>query len=210
MDYLLIFIEGIASFISPCMLPMLPIYISYFAGDKDKKTYETIINSCGFVLGFTIVFVLLAMLANTVGTIVAPIIRYLKIFFGILIIFLGLNYMEIIKIKVLNRSATLNRKMNNINFLKAICFGMLFSVSWTPCVGAFLSSALLLIASESNLIKGITLVLLYSLGLGMPFIISAFLIDKLKSTFDFIKKHYDVVKKISGIVLIIMGIYIMF
>ena len=86
-------------------------------------------------------------------------------------------------------------------------FGILFSISWTPCIGTFLSSALLLIAKEQDILKGIILMLLYSIGLGIPFIISAILIEKLKNVFDFIKKHYDVIKRISGVILIIAGIY---
>ena len=84
-------------------------------------------------------------------------------------------------------------------------FGILFSISWTPCIGTFLSSALLLIAKEQDIFKGIIMMLLYSIGLGIPFIISAILIEKLKNVFDFIKKHYDVIKRISGVILIIEG-----
>ena len=91
-----------------------------------------------------------------------------------------------------------------------VLLGILFSLTWTPCVGTFLSSALLLIAKEQNVLKGIVLILIYSAGIGIPFIISAIFIDKLKNTFDFIKSHYDIIKKISGIVLIIMGLYIIF
>ena len=98
----------------------------------------------------------------------------------------------------------------NFNFLKAILFGILFSVSWTPCIGTFLSSALLLIAREQDIIKGIILMLLYSIGLGIPFIISAILIEKLKNVFNFIKKHYDIIKRISGVILIGAGVYMIF
>ena len=207
MEYLLTFIEGIASFISPCMLPMVPIYISFFAGQKDNN--KALINSIGFVVGFTIVFVCLSILTSAFGGVISSAIQYLKILFGILIIILGLNYMEILRIKFLNKSISFDNKIQRMNFFKAILFGMLFSVSWTPCVGAFLASALLLIAKEQDLIKGITLILIYSLGLGLPFIVSAILIEKLKSTFDFIKMHYSIIKKISGIILIVMGIFVM-
>ena len=98
----------------------------------------------------------------------------------------------------------------NLTFVKALVFGILFSVSWTPCIGAFLSSALMLIASKQDLIKGIILMLVYSAGLGIPFIVSAVLLEKLKSAFDFIKKNMIKVKIISGLVLIGMGIYMMF
>ena len=210
MDYILTFLEGIASFISPCLLPMVPIYISYFIGEDDNSNKKAILNSIGFVLGFTTVFLILSIFASKLGAILSSNIRYIKIFFGVVIILFGLNYMGILNIKFLNKSKTKNMNTKNFNFIKAILFGILFSISWTPCIGTFLSSALLLIAKEQNILKGIILMLLYSIGLGIPFIISAILIEKLKSVFDFIKKHYDVIKRISGVILIGAGIYIIF
>lgn len=210
MEYLFTFLEGIASFISPCLLPMLPIYISYFMGKEENKTKQAIINSIGFVLGFTIVFMVLGIFASKVGSLVSTNIKYIKIVFGMIIIFLGLNYMEIFNIKFLNKSKGMNVKTDKLNFFKTMLFGILFSMTWTPCIGTFLSSALLLIAKQQDLLKGIILMGIYSIGLGVPFVISVILIDKLKTVFDFIKKHYDIIKKISGAILIIMGIYIMF
>ena len=210
MDYLFTFIEGIASFISPCVLPMLPIYISYFIGEDNKKVSKAVINSIGFVLGFTIVFIVLSILASRLGGIISNNIKYVKILFGIIIILLGLNYMEILKIKLLNKTKGINKKVKDLNFFKALIFGMLFSISWTPCIGTFLASALLLIAKNQDMVKGILLMLIYSVGLGIPFIISAVLLEKLKEVFNFVKKHYDIIKKISGVILIIMGIYMIF
>ena len=210
MDYLFTFIEGIASFISPCVLPMLPIYISYFIGEDNKKVSKAVINSIGFVLGFTIVFIVLSILASRFGGIISNNIKYVKILFGIIIILLGLNYMEILKIKFLNKTKGINKKVKDLNFFKALVFGMLFSISWTPCIGTFLASALLLIAKNQDMVKGILLMLIYSVGLGIPFIISAVLLEKLKEVFNFVKKHYDIIKKISGVILIIMGIYMIF
>ena len=210
MDYVLTFLEGIASFISPCLLPMVPIYISYFIGEDDNNNKKAILNSIGFVLGFTTVFLILSIFASQLGAILSNNIRYIKIFFGVVIILFGLNYMELLNIKFLNKSKTNKINTKNFNFLKAILFGILFSISWTPCIGTFLSSALLLIAKEQNVLKGIILMLLYSIGLGIPFIISAILIEKLKNIFDFIKKHYDVIKRISGVILIIAGLYMIF
>lgn len=210
MEYLLTFLEGLASFISPCLLPMLPIYISYFMGEEEKSKKKAIINSIGFVLGFTIVFLILSIFASTLGHFISSYTKYIKIAFGIIIIILGFNYMEIIKLKFLNKTKGIQMKNKNLNFFKAMLFGILFSISWTPCIGTFLSSALLLIAKEQELVKGIILMLLYSIGLGIPFIISAVLIEKLKEVFDFIKKNYKKVKIISGLILIGMGIYMIF
>lgn len=207
MDYLLTFLEGIASFISPCLLPMLPIYISYFIGEDNSNTRKALINSIGFVTGFTLVFLLLSIFASSIGNIIVNYIKYIKIVFGIIIILFGLNYMEILKIKFLNKTNMRNIEHKNLNFWKAILFGLLFSISWTPCIGTFLSSALLLVAKEQDLLKGIIMMLIYSIGLGIPFIISAVLIEKLKNVFQYIKSHYGIIKKISGIILIVAGIY---
>ena len=207
MEYLFTFLEGIASFISPCLLPMLPIYISYFAGEDEKKSSKVIVNSIGFVLGFTIVFLILSIFASSLGNLISNNIKYLKIVFGIAIILLGLNYMEVLKLNFLNRTKRIKSDTKNLNFTKAIIFGIFFSISWTPCIGTFLSSALLLVAKQQDMVKGIILMFIYSIGLGIPFIISAILIEKLKEMFNFIKRNYAKVKLISGLILIIMGIY---
>lgn len=244
MDYILTFLEGFASFISPCMLPMVPIYLSYFMGEKSiyneignndknsknnnddketkneikkekeiekqKKQNNTLINSIGFVLGFTIIFLVLSIFASSLGNVLNNNIKYIKVIFGILIIILGCNYIGIFKIGFLNKTKKARLNNKDFNFLKAVIFGILFSISWTPCIGTFLSSALLLVAKTESIIQGLIMMLLYSLGLGIPFIISAVFIDKLKTTFDFMKKHFDIIKKISGIILIISGIYTIF
>ena len=137
-------------------------------------------------------------------------IKYIKIVFGIIIILLGLNYMEILKLNFLNKTKRVKADTKDLNFFKALIFGVLFSISWTPCIGTFLSSALLLIAKEQEILKGIILMLIYSVGLGIPFIISAIFIEKLKTLFDFIKENYGIIKKVSGLILIVMGIYMFF
>lgn len=207
MDYVLTFLEGVASFISPCLLPMLPIYISYFAGQENKSMKKTVLNSIGFVLGFTIVFLILSIFASTFGSFISNNLKILKIIFGVVIIILGLNYMQVLKLGFLNKTKRFKLNFENFNFFKSLLFGILFSISWTPCIGAFLSSALMLIASKQDLVKGIILMLIYSIGLGIPFIISAAFIEKFKKMFDFIKKNFGKVKVISGLILIGMGLY---
>ena len=207
MDYILTFLEGVASFISPCLLPMLPIYISYFAGQENKSMKKTVLNSIGFVLGFTIVFLILSIFASTFGSFISNNLKILKIIFGVVIIILGLNYMQVLKLGFLNKTKRFKLNFENFNFFKSLLFGILFSISWTPCIGAFLSSALMLIASKQDLVKGIILMLIYSIRLGIPFIISAAFIEKFKKMFDFIKKNFGKVKVISGLILIGMGLY---
>ena len=120
MEYIFTFLEGIASFISPCILPMLPIYISYFVGKEENKTSKAVINSIGFVLGFTIVFLILSIFASQLGTLVSQYIEYIKIIFGIIIILLGISYMEIIKPKFLNKSKQIKADTKNLNFIKSL------------------------------------------------------------------------------------------
>ena len=209
MEYVLTFLEGIMTFISPCILPLLPIYLSYFAGQSSvekEKNNTAIKNALGFVIGFTIVFVLLGVFASSLGALLQQYQGIISIVFGIVVIVFGLQFMEIVKLPFLNKTAKLQVKWKNINFGKAILFGMVFSIGWTPCVGAFLGSALMMVASQGEMIKGIVLLLLYSIGLGIPFVLSAVLIEKLKGAFDVIK----VVNIFSGIVLVVMGFFLLF
>ena len=205
MDFFIIFIEGFVSFLSPCVLPMLPMYVSYFAG-QDKDLRRTVINSLGFVSGFTIVFVLLGIFASTLGKLITTNIRYLNIIFGIIIILFGMHYIGILNIKILNKSKGIQKNKDKLSFFSAIIFGMLFSVCWTPCVGVFLSSALMMSATSQNVLKGGLMLFIYSIGLGIPFILTSIFLEKLKNTFNHIKKHYNVINKIAGIILIFSGI----
>ena len=204
MEYLITFIEGIASFISPCILPVIPIYISYFATES-KSMKKSIINSLGFVCGFSIIFILLGVFAGTFGKFVHEYTDYINIIFGIFLIIIGLNYIGVLLIKFLNKTKGTNQEKKNLTFITSVLFGIIFSLSWTPCVGAFLSSALILASTTGSVLKGATLLLIYSLGLAIPFIVTTLFLEKMKSTFDFIKKHYNIINKISGSILILSG-----
>lgn len=209
MDYLVTFLEGIMSFISPCILPMIPVYLIYFAGEKEessggRKTWRTFINSLGFVLGFTILFVATGLAAGVVGRFLARHGRIVDIVAGIFVIVFGLIYMGVIKLPGMSRMAP--SKVNGINFIKAIIFGMGVAIAWTPCIGPLLGSALLLAASKDTAVTGALLLLCYSLGLGIPLILCTFLMDLLKNLFNAIKKHFRMIQIICGIFLVIMGI----
>jgi cytochrome c-type biogenesis protein len=209
MDYLLSFFEGIITFISPCLLPMLPVYVTYFAGQKSEdKRLSPVINALGFVLGFTLVFVSLGAFAGTVGSFLTDYRTAVNIISGLVVILFGLNFLDIIRIPFLNTNRQMTMKRMNTGFFASVLFGIIFSVSWTPCAGAFLGSALMLAASSGESLKGILMLLCFSLGLGIPFVASAVLIDRLKSTFDFIKRHYRIINLISGVFLIVVGILI--
>lgn len=209
MEYIITFLEGIITFISPCLLPMLPVYISYFAGgSSERKTSKTLCNSIAFVLGFTTVFVLLGALAGTLGSFLVKYQTIVNIVTGLVVVFLGLNFLGVFNLNIFRGiNHDLNTKDNSV--VTSFIFGVVFSIGWTPCVGAFLGSALMLASSQGQAIKGIVLLLLYSLGLGIPFVVSALLIDKLKSTFNFIKQNYRIINIICGIILTVVGILMM-
>jgi len=207
LQYLITFLEGIITFISPCLLPMLPIYISYFAGGEANRA-KTVKNSLGFVLGFTAVFVCMGALAGSVGSFLKEYRTFVNIVTGLVVIVFGLNYTGILKFNIF-KGISNKGDVSNMGFISSILFGIVFSIGWTPCVGAFLGSALMLASVEGKVLSGIIMLLLYSLGLGIPFVVSALLIDRLKSAFDFVKKHYRVINIVCGCLLILVGVLMM-
>ena len=205
MQYLISFLEGMITFISPCLLPMLPIYISYFAGGGERTTKKTVIGSLGFVAGFTVVFMAMGALAGTVGSFLKSHQTAVNIVSGILVIFFGLNFLGVFKLNLFHGSSR-SVSTGNMGFFSAFLFGLVFSLGWTPCVGAFLGSALILASQQGHVLTGTMMLLAYSLGLGVPFVLSAILIDQLKSTFNWIKRHYNIINTVSGCLLILIGI----
>lgn len=209
MQYFIAFLEGIITFISPCLLPMLPVYISYFAGSKDTSTAKTLRNALAFVLGFTTVFVAMGALAGTLGSFLSKYQVIVNIVTGLVVIFFGLNFLGVFKLNIF-KGINSNMDKENLGFFSSLLFGIVFSVGWTPCVGAFLGSALMLASQQGQVLTGIIMLLLYSLGLGIPFVISAVLIDKLKSTFNFVKRNYKIINIICGSILVLVGVLMMF
>ncbi len=205
MQYVISFLEGIITFISPCLLPMLPIYISYFAGGGERTSRRTLVNALGFVLGFTVLFTAMGALAGTLGSFLIKHQTAVNIISGIIVIFFGLSYLGVFRLSIF-RGSRFTMNSDNMGFISSILFGVIFSVGWTPCVGAFLGSALMLASQQGHVLTGVLMLLCYSLGLGIPFLISAVLIDKLKSAFAFIKKNYKIINIICGLLLILVGI----
>lgn len=205
MEYLIAFLEGIITFISPCLLPMLPIYISYFAGGGERTTGKTLRNALGFMLGFTLVFVAMGALAGTVGSFLKEYQTLVNIVSGLVVIFFGLQFLGVFKLQLF-RGMGKGASVENMGFFSAMVFGLVFSVGWTPCVGAFLGSALMLASQQGHVAEGMLMLLAYSLGLGIPFVLSAVLIDYLKTAFNWIKRHYKVINLVSGSLLVLIGI----
>ena len=215
MLYALTFLEGILTFISPCLLPLLPVFVSYFAGksiddeeslDPKKHRLRVLVSALSFVAGFTLIFVILGVFAGSLGAAIAQHQDAVNIIAGSIVILFGLGYMGLFKIPQLNITANMGGRKDGI---RSFLFGIVFSVGWTPCISAFLGSALMLAAASGTWHMGALLLLFYSLGLGLPLVISALLIDSLKGAFDFIKRNYRTVQIISGVVLVLMGLLIM-
>lgn len=207
MQYFISFLEGIITFISPCLLPMLPIYVSYFAGGgENTSTRRTLKNALGFVLGFTLVFIAMGALAGTVGSFFKGHQTLVDLISGVVVVFFGLHFLGVLK---LNLFRGINTSIQGLGFFSSLLFGIIFSVGWTPCVGAFLGSALMLASQQGQALTGVGMLLCYSLGLGIPFVLSAVLIDRLKGAFDFIKRNYRIINLICGGLLILVGILMM-
>lgn len=205
MQYFIAFLEGMITFLSPCLLPMLPIYLSYFAGGGVRSVKRTLLGAAGFVAGFTVVFVAMGALAGTVGSFLKAYQTPVNIISGLVVIFFGLHFLGVFKFSLFGGT---RRSVNtdNMGFFSAALFGVVFSLGWTPCVGAFLGSALMLASQAGHVLAGMGMLLAYSLGLGVPFLLSAVLIDQLKGAFNWVKRHYRVINIISGGLLIFVGV----
>lgn len=205
MQYLISFLEGIITFISPCLLPMLPIYVGYFAGGGERTMRKTLTGALGFVLGFTLVFMAMGALAGSVGALLTKYSFWVNLIGGVIVILFGLSYMGVFQLNLFHGMKG-TMKTGELGFFSALVFGLVFSVGWTPCVGAFLGSALMLASQRGHVLEGVGMLLCYSLGLGLPFLLSAVLIDRLKSAFHWIKRHYSVINKICGGLLVLVGV----
>ena len=205
MQYLISFLEGVITFISPCLLPMLPIYLSYFAGGGERSAKKALTAALGFVLGFTVLFTAMGALAGTLGGFLRRYQTAVNVISGLIVIFFGLNFLGVFRLNLF-RGSRGPAKQKELGFFSALLFGVIFSVGWTPCVGAFLGSALMLASQQGETLTGILMLLCYSLGLGIPFLLSAVLIDRLKGAFGFIKRNYKTINLICGSFLILVGI----
>ncbi len=205
MQFLISFLEGVVTFVSPCLLPMIPLYVTYFAAGDEQRTSVVLRNALAFVLGFTVVFVAMGALAGTVGSFFIAHRGVFDIVCGVVVVFFGLYFLGFIKLNLF-KGIDAAPGERHLGFFSSFLFGIVFSIGWTPCVGAFLGSALMLASQQGSTLIGVAMLLCYSAGLGVPFVISALLIDKLKGAFDVIKKHYGVITKVCGWLLVVIGI----
>lgn len=211
---LLAFSAGMLSFLSPCVLPLVPAYISYLTGlaieeinTKDVKI-KIIYKSIGFVIGFSIIFILMGATISTLSQLFNAHQGSLRKIGGILIIIFGLHTMGLFKIKLLYYEKRFFPLKSNNNGFNPILLGMAFATGWTPCIGPILSSILIYAGSMDTIGKGILLLLFYSLGLAIPFILTSIAIGSLSYYFRKFSRYLPVISLVSGILLIIMGVLI--
>lgn len=207
---------GIVSFVSPCILPLIPSYVSYITGISYDELVEresrrrnialTLRHSLMFVLGFTVIFVLLGATASLIGQVLTEYLGAIRTAGGVLMVILGLFVADVVKIPFLQRDAKLHLKNRPAGYLGTLLVGIIFAAGWTPCTGPFLGAALLQAAQAETMGTGMVLLTFYSLGIGIPFILSAIAISAFLSTFSRLKKHLQTIRVVSGIILVIMGL----
>ncbi len=213
--FLTAFLGGILSFISPCVLPLIPVYISYISGvtvkelkaSNDKNVYKrAILNSLAFVIGFSIIFTLMGTSASYIGALVLINKILLAKISGILIILFGIFYA--LKIDFIYRFLRINIKVKSVNLFTSFIIGILFAFGWSPCVGPILSSILVIAANTESLSKGAMLLFVYSLGLGIPFILASIFTGFFVKSFNFLKTN--LVTYGMSIFLVLIGFYMFF
>jgi cytochrome c-type biogenesis protein len=208
------FIAGLASFLAPCVLPLVPAYLSYLTGytvsdaPPDNKERITIVtHAVFFVIGFSIIFIILGIAANTLGSVIrGDLLRYAG---GIIIILFGLNLMGILHLSFLDQDAKLQWKVRHKwGFVSSLLVGMIFAAGWTPCVGPVLSTILIVSAEQESVTRGIILLSAYSAGVGLPFIAAGFLLDRFRGIVNKLNPYLPAIQKIAGFIIIIVGIIV--
>jgi len=205
----LVGLEGIVLFLSPCILPLLPVYLSILANSMTEHTEGLIKNTLGFVLGISSTFFLLGMSVYTVGSFFSDYQILLTLIGGVIIVVMGLFYMGVIQSNVLNKDRRFQMKTGQMNIVSSFILGLTFSFGWTPCIGPTLASVLVMASTSSNRSTALFLILIYTIGFTMPFMILAIFYKKLVRYIDRIKNHMLLIKRMGGVILIIAGIGMM-
>jgi cytochrome c-type biogenesis protein len=218
------FLAGILSFISPCVLPLIPGYLSFVSGvtldemrapgasvtlvDSGAKRRRAVIMSLAFVLGFSIIFIALGASATAIGTLLMEHLQLLGKIAGVVIILFGLHMMGVLKIGLLYKEKRVQTNKKPAGFLGAILVGMAFAFGWTPCIAPILSAILVVAATQETVGEGVALLAAYSAGLGVPFIATSFAINQFLAASARIRKHYHTIEVVSGLLMVIVGVLI--
>ena len=201
----LLFLEGFLAFISPCMLPMLPVYLMYLAAETENGKRASVVNTLGFVAGFTAVFMAMGATATSIGAMLNDHRALMQQVSGVVIIVFGLHFLGVFNIGFLDIEKKLNVETSRRGFVGSLFFGGAFSLGWTPCLGPFLGSALVLAGSGKTVAEGMFYLFVFSMGLGIPYILAALFFTRIKGIFQWLKKNGKVIKKVSGVILIAAG-----
>ena len=211
MELIIAFAAGLISFLSPCVLPLIPGYISYISGSSLSELIEkknvNLIPIILFTVGFSIVFIIFGAASTFIGQVLLQNSYELRIIAGLVIIVLSLHIIGIINIRFFNYEKRIQTNISK-NFFSPILIGMAFAFGWTPCIGPILGSILVLASTEDSLVRGILLLSFYSIGLAIPFILSGYLIQKFLIFSKNFKKNINKVSKIGGAILLITGVLI--
>lgn len=213
MSVILVFLEGMLAFLSPCILPLLPVYLAYLAGQEQvegAKSKQVIWNTLAFIGGFTLVFVAMGMTASAIGQLFFDHRLLIQRISGVIIILMGLHYMGLFQIAFLQKDSRRHQQGKNLTLVSSFLFGLAFSFGWTPCIGPLLGAALAMAANQETILQGMLLLFAFSMGLGVPFLASAILLDRMKKSFDWVKRHFRVISLISGVLLIVIGLAFLF
>lgn len=213
LSWLIVFAEGMASFLSPCILPLMPVYLSYLVGstleeDQAGLRRKVVINTLGFIAGLFMVFGALGAASTLVGRFLIRNARILEKVSGAVILLFGLHHVGILRIARFEREKRLKVSLKAPGFLRSVAIGMAFSFGWTPCIGPILGSVLLMAGSTGDMLAGFGLLSIYSLGFSLPFLIIALSYQALLKRLPRLERHLGKIKVISGILLIILGILI--
>lgn len=210
------FSAGLITFLSPCILPIFPSYLAYITGISiDELSHEmnlkrarklVVINSLLFILGFSIIFVILGVSATFLGKFLSKNIRWLEIIGGIIVILLGMHFAGVLRLKFLDHERRIHLRKKPLGFLGTVLVGMTFGAGWTPCVGPMLGAILTVAASTQDILKGIIILISYSIGLGIPFLISGLIAHKFLEHFKNLKRYFKIISTIGGILLMIIGV----
>jgi len=205
-DLALLFLEGLLAFVSPCMLPMLPVYLMYIAVETEQGKKASAVNTAGFVCGFTLVFMAMGATATAFGSLLNSHRLLLQRVSGLVILLFGLHFLGVLKLNFLDTQKKLNITVKRRGFLGAVFFGAAFSLGWTPCLGPCLGTALLLAGNRETVASGVFYLFIFSMGLGVPYVLAALFFTSIKDAFQWTRKRGRAIKIISGIVLIIAGL----
>lgn len=208
------FIAGILSFFSPCILPLIPVYIMYLTGttaeaEVSERRLFAVTRTLGFILGFTVIFMIMGLSASFLGQIFAQNRMLLLRISGIVMILFGLNMMGILKLSFIKLPSLVKSPKTVTSFFSAFVMGLAFAAGWTPCFGPVLASIVIFAGATSTVSQGVMLLLVYSLGMAIPFLLTALFINTFNRLLDKTEKFIKYVPKISGVILIIFGLLIL-